>query len=248
MIALAALFGAAAWTEQSSLSAPVTPAEPITVTPERILIAPGPVLRASSLVGAPPLPTEGAVVRMTCLTNWAGSLERCHASDEPSVWAEFALKRMRGYRIDVTGMSLGPASNQPVSISVRLLPSEQRELVLSGEIDSGPSQLIFEEQPQEPRHDGFYPSFAIRAGIETNVSLACRVLDDHSLFCPEGQVVPGLAAETAEQRAGREGLFLFAAQQRMGQLRAAPMLRDGRPSAGYQFRMTVAFRLPELDQ
>jgi len=218
------------------------------ITPERILIGPGPALRASSLVGAPPLPGEGVAVGLMCLTNWSGSLEHCRANGEPSPWAEFALKRMRGYRIDVGGLRLGPVSDRPVSISVRLLPSEQRNLLLSGDTHPDASQLVYEALPPEPERGGFYPSFAIRAGIEPNVSLTCRVLDDRSLFCPEGRVTAGLPEQRPEVRARQEELFVFAAQQRMGQLQAAPLLKDGRPSSGYQFRTVIAFRLPELEQ
>lgn len=219
---------------------PVRP--PLVVSAERVLAAPGPVLRAQSLVGAPPLPADGVTVTFDCMLAPTGFLERCADAAGASAWTPFAARRLSGFRIDVEDLALAPLARAPARITVSLLPADRRDLKLAEPIAPNPSLVTFVQAPSGSAASAFYPSRAVRADIQPRVAVACRILEDGALFCPRAAVVGEIAREEIAGGALREQ-FAFAAQQATGMMRAALTLKDGRPAAGHQFHMVVAFRL-----
>ena len=219
---------------------PRAPAMGLVITPERVVSGPGPVLRATSLIGAPQLPAGGVTVSFQCLVGRYGFLESCVGGG--SEWLPFAERRLRGYRINVGDLELDRLGKAPVILMMRLVPSDQVDLAITGAVDPDSSNVTFVQRPADSVQGSFYPARGIRLVVQPTISVVCRVLRDYSLLCPEGQSDGGMPDEPAE-RAILEPGFLFAAQQVTGQFRVAPTLKDGRPSIGHQFRMRIVFRL-----
>lgn len=219
---------------------------PVAVTPERIIVGPGPVLRAQSLAGAPALPAQGVAVTFRCLVGRSGALDGCMATPPAPQWESFARVHLRGYRINIDDKELKPGEQVPALITVRLAPQDRVALALTGEVDPGRSKIFFSEVPTGRQQAAFYPPVALRADVSATVSLACRVLGDRSLFCPEGRLTREFPEGRVEDRASLEEQFVFAAQQVSSLIRVAPTLRNGSSAIGHQFRMTIGFR-PSAD-
>jgi hypothetical protein len=84
-----------------------------------------------------------------------------------------------------------------------------------------------------------FPWKALRAGIGADVIVGCRIQDDGSLICAMLDVRPQVGAEQLRGEFGR------AAEKLVPLYRAAPLLRDGKPSAGAAFSMGLAFKVSE---
>jgi hypothetical protein len=232
MIALPLLLALAAGASHQAPRPAARP--PLTITPERILAEPGPVLRAHSLIGAPAMPA-GVSVTFACKLGLSGVLQDCAPTGGARDWAAFAARRLPGYRIAVVDLRLNPLETVPTQITIALAPADRRETALTGPIAPDSSQLTFVARANNRVAQAFYPSRALRGEIELNVIVAC----------PEAAV----AGELPKQAKALEGLadqFGFAAQQLTGMMRVAPTLKDGRASEGHQFRMVVAFRMQAI--
>jgi len=216
---------------------------PVVLAEERLLAVPGPVLRAQSLIGAPSLPSGGLAIAFDCtVTSGKIYLDNCRDSGEAPEWAPFAARRLGGYRVDPAGLRFGRSKRLSARLVVRLAPEDRRDLTLAGPIAADSALLVFEKSAGAAAAASFYPPPARRADIQTGVAVACRVLDDLALFCPEAAMTGDLP-ERARDRPGIPALFAAAAQQITGMMRVAPALKDGHPAVGYQFRMVVGFRL-----
>jgi hypothetical protein len=213
----------------------------IVVSPERILVEPGPVLRATSLIGAPPLPAEGARVTFRCRIGRASRLEACERHGAATAWEEFARRRLRGYVVDVADVRLQPPAQVTGIITITLRSEDRLETAITGEVQPDASKVTLIPPPITRREASFYPPAALRADVSARVALTCRVQPDHALFCPEGELL-GLFPPDRVSAAAVADSFIFAAQQMTGRYRAGRTLHDGTPSTGHQFRMTVTFR------
>lgn len=184
------------------------------------------------------LPAEGLTVRLRCEANrQSGAVGSCQASDPAAQTPEqlrVAYRHAGRLVLDMQGLDRDDPQGVVLELPVLLQPSDRRPL------DFGPPtvqmpELDFITRPSAEAQRRAFPFRALRQGVGATVALACQVQVDGTLVCQ------------APQAAERERLgplapeFERAAETLAADYRAAPALKDGRPSAGMVVGLQVRF-------
>jgi hypothetical protein len=185
---------------------------------------------------------EAVLVPRQCeVSRQSGKVLLCRALDDGSVDPAFANVSGRyagAMTFDMAGLDRDDPQNVLVEIPVRVARSDVRPLVLpSGLLPI--SQVEFVTAPSAKDLQDAFPWKALRAGVGAEVNVGCGIQDDGSLICVTLGVRPQAGAE--QFRAD----FERAAEKVVPLYRAAPKLRDGKPSAGAAFAMGLGFKVTE---
>lgn len=184
------------------------------------------------------LPAEGQTLRLRCeASRQSGAVSGCQPADPAGQAPELlrvAQRHAGRLVLDMQGLDRDDPQPVVLEVPVQLLPSDRRPL------DFGPatvamSELAFAVLPTADAQRRAYPFRALRQGVGAVVTLACQVQTDGTLVCQ-----PPQAAE--RERLGPLAVeFERAAETLAADHRAAPALKDGRPSAGAVIGLQVRF-------
>jgi hypothetical protein len=165
----------------------------------------------------------------------------CRALDGASVDPAFANVSGRyagAMTFDLSGLDRDDPQTVLVEIPVRVARSDVRPPELPASL-LPISQVEFVAAPTPKELNDAFPWQALRAGVGAEVNVGCRIQDDGSLICVTLGVRPQAGAEPFRTD------FERAAEKLVPLYRAAPTLRDGKPSAGAAFGMGVVFKVSE---
>jgi hypothetical protein len=169
-----------------------------------------------------------------------GVLDECEREDNEATTALqdiAASALLREYRVDVRGMD--------PEVPVSLMTTVTVHLDAADRIDAEPGDApqLTQRAARLKRisgarpFDSEYPRTALELELEAQIVLSCRIEDDLSLACMQGEITPTHDPEIARE-------FAMAARQIAIGLRASPLTRDGRATAGQWVRIQYDFRLP----
>jgi hypothetical protein len=186
--------------------------------------------------------SDAVVVPRQCeVSRQSGKVLMCRSLDGASVDPAFANVSGRyagAMTFDMSGFDRDDPQAVLVEIPVRVARSDVR----TAELPAGLlpiSEVEFVAAPTPKELDEAFPWQALRAGVGADVNVGCRIQDDGSLVCVTLGVRPQAGAEqfrTDFERAAEKVVPLY---------RAAPKLRDGKPSAGTAFGMGIGFKVSE---
>jgi hypothetical protein len=183
---------------------------------------------------------DAVVVPLQCqVSRQSGTVLVCggprDAALDPAL-AAVAGRYAGATRFDLSGLDRDDPQPVLVEIPVRVARSDVRPPVATASLLSI-SQVEFASVPTAKDREDAFPWKALRAGVGAEVDVACRIEDDGSLIC---------AALRVRQAEGVEQFrvdFERAVEELVPLYRAAPALKDGRPSAGASFGMSVSFQV-----
>lgn len=184
------------------------------------------------------LPPEGLTVRLRCEANrQSGAVRSCRPVDEAAQPVELlrvAQRHAARLVLDMQGLDRDDPQAVLLDLPVLLHPSDRRPLDF-GSPTVPMSGLDFLAQPTAEAQRQAFPFRALRQGLGATVDLACQVQADGTLVCR-----PAQAAE--RERLGPLAVdFERAAETLAADYRAAPALKDGRPSAGVVIGLQLRF-------
>jgi hypothetical protein len=188
------------------------------------------------------LPAAGVTVPVQCqVSRQSGKVLTCQPRADAVVASEVVAVAGRyagALAFDMSGLDRDDPQPVLVEIPVCVAPEDIRSLVFAGPL-LPMSDVAFEAVPPAREVQLAYPIDARRKGVAARVETTCQVQSDGSLVC---------RTPIVHQRDGRSDLrpeFERAVEKLVPMYRAAPALKDGKPSAGVAFGMAVAFELAE---
>lgn len=186
--------------------------------------------------------SDAVVVLRQCeVSRQSGKVLTCRALDGAVVDPAFANVSGRyagAMTFDMSGLDRDDPQTVLVEIPVRVARSDVRPPGLPASLLPF-AQVEFVTAPSAKDLNDVFPRKALRAGVGAEVTVGCGIQDDGSLICVTLDVRPQAGAEqfrTDFERAAEKVVPLY---------RAAPKLRDGKPSAGAAFGMGVGFKVGE---
>lgn len=186
--------------------------------------------------------SDAVIAPLQCqVSRQSGKVLLCGAPRDPAVDPAFAAVAGRyagAMRFDMSGLDRDDPQPALVEIPVRVARSDVRPPAVPTNLLSI-SQVEFTSAPTAKDREDAFPWKALRAGVGAEVDVACRIEDDGSLICATLRV--RLAAGAEQFRVD----FERAADKLVPLYRAAPALKDGKPSAGTSFGMVVAFKVSD---
>ena len=194
------------------------------------------------LAGTLHLPAAGVTVPVQCqVSRRSGKVLTCQPRADATVAPEVVAVAGRyagALAFDMSGLDRDDPQPVLIEIPVRVAPEDVRSLAFAGPL-LPMSDVNFEAVPPAREVQFAYPINARRKGVAARVETTCQVQSDGSLVCrtPIVHQRDGLADFRAD--------FQRAVEKLLPMYRAAPTLKDGRPSAGVAFGMAVAFELGE---
>lgn len=186
--------------------------------------------------------SDAVVVPQQCeVSRQSGRVLTCRAAGDPAL--DPAIVNVAGryagaMKFDMTGLDRDDPQTVLVEIPVRVARSDVRPLELPASLLSL-SNVQFDAQPSARDLQDAFPWQALRNGVGAEVDVGCRIEEDGSLICRTLDVRPQGGGEPFRadfERAAAKVVPLY---------RAAPQLRDGRPSAGAAFGMGVSFKVSD---
>jgi hypothetical protein len=139
---------------------------------------------------------------------------------------------------DMSGLDRDDPQTVLVEIPVRVARSDVRPLALPSSL-LPISQVEFVTAPSAKDLKDVFPWKALRAGVGAEVTVGCGIQDDGSLIC----ITLGVRPQDGGDQFRAD--FARAVEKLVPLYRAAPQLRDGKPSAGAAFAMAVGFKVSE---
>lgn len=185
---------------------------------------------------------DAVVAPLQCqVSRQSGKVLLCGAPRDPAVdpaWADVAGRYAGAMRFDMSGLDRDDPQPALVEIPVRVARSDVRPPVVATNL-LPVSQVEFVAAPTAKDLQDAFPWKALRTGVGAEVDVACRIEDDGSLICATLRVqqAPGVEQFRVD--------FERAVDKLVPLHRAAPALKDGKPSAGASFRMAVAFKVSD---
>jgi hypothetical protein len=211
--------------------------------PARVRLEPGAAVRHAVVAGLPQLPAEGITFELACRISWSrGDVVGCTAVDD-SPAARAAITIAHTYVFDMSGIE--KASEGPLAdmvIPVRLSEADRRSLGFLTQPPTELSLITFARTPGADMMTPYYPAAALRANVQTGVTMTCQVQADLSAFCARP------AIESTGMDPSMASRFALAALQITSFFRVGPTLSDGRSSVGVVFNYDIHFRLPDPNQ
>ena len=222
------------------------------------MAAPTAAARALSVEGVAPLPTRPAAVTLQCLARDDGAIGDCiEAGDggtrDPRLFharvtalSQTTDPLLRAARERTAFYRLPPARHRRETRSVVIrervsatdaAPTTPAVPVAQGELSTDPAGAV------DPCP--FYPSAALRAGVQTRVAVTCRVLADRSLLCRDPTVdLPPITGDRPMWRdPAFDGAFARATRRAFAAFRVRSTLTSGGDSLGREGRWAMNWRL-----
>jgi hypothetical protein len=149
-------------------------------------------------------------------------------------FAHMAEQRAEAYQFDLSATDRDDPTLLVTEFDVRISPSDVRQVDLSAptRIAAEVGFTRFITAAQLERH---YPRAALDAGQAGDVMVACHIFEDGSVLCGNPRAADAATVERFGEAAVTIAEYLF----------AAPTLRDGSPSVGVVFDISIGFRLAD---